>query len=94
MSIHFSTFAFLGTCTWTFSSAEQQFRIIGQWATWNHGRFFSSFAYLCHGAQPAVLQKPQVLTGFKVIMIVQHDPPSTIILCMCEAGNVRNQGAR
>jgi hypothetical protein len=66
-------------------------------ATWSHGQFFlvkSAFTYLSHGVQPADVQKPQVLTGFKVIMIVQHDPPSTIIRCICEAGKDRNQGDR
>jgi len=40
-------------------------------------------------------QKPQLLTGFRATMIVQHDPPSTItIRCICEAGKDRTQGAR
>jgi len=53
------------------------------------------FTYLCHGVQPAGVQKPQLLTGFRVIMIVQHDPPSTItIRCICDAGKDRTQGAR
>ncbi len=55
----------------------------------------SVFTYLCHGVQPAGVQKPQLLTGFSVIMIVQHDPLSTIVSrCICEAGKDRTQGAR
>lgn len=55
----------------------------------------SVFTYLCHGVQPAGVQKPQLLTGLSVIMIVQHDPLSTIVSrCICEAGKDRTQGAR
>src|SRR6202022_4213904 len=59
-----STFAVLGACTETFSSVEHQSCRCSE--------------YLCHGVQPPEVQKPQVLTGFRAIMIVQHDPPSTI----------------
>jgi hypothetical protein len=46
----------------------------------------SLFTYSCHGVRPAEVQKPQVLTGFRVIMIVQRNPPSTMtIRCICEA---------
>src|SRR5438270_1185257 len=55
--------------------------IVSPIGTWNHDRWFPVvrvFRYSSHGFQPARVQKPQVLTGLRVIAIVQQELPPTM----------------